>query len=122
SGLNREKLEATWLRTRRGDTPRSAFQYERDRILAYAIGNPSEAFGEPYRVFDRDRILARLPGPPFMFIDRITPIAGKPFVMEAGAACSAEYDVPQDAWYFEANRSDRMPFSILLEIALQPCG
>jgi PfaB family protein len=124
SGLSREKLASTWSSALRSadSASRLNFEYQRDRILAYAVGNPSEAFGEPYRVFDHDRILARLPGPPFMFIDRITPTAGKPFVMEAGAACSAEYDVPPDAWYFEANRSDRMPFSILLEIALQPCG
>ena len=34
----------------------------------------------------------------------------------------AEYDVPPDAWYFEADRQDRMPFAVLLEVALQPCG
>ncbi len=33
-----------------------------------------------------------------------------------------EYDVPRDAWYFGANRQAAMPFSVLLEIALQPCG
>jgi 3-hydroxymyristoyl/3-hydroxydecanoyl-(acyl carrier protein) dehydratase len=33
-----------------------------------------------------------------------------------------EYDVPPNAWYFEANRLPRMPFAVLLEIALQPCG
>jgi 3-hydroxymyristoyl/3-hydroxydecanoyl-(acyl carrier protein) dehydratase len=35
------------------------------------------------------------------------------------------YDVPPDAWYFsEASRSQgrRMPFAVLLEVALQPCG
>ncbi len=37
----------------------------------------------------------------------------------------AEYDVPADAWYFRANQQDgrgEMPFAVLLEIALQPCG
>ena len=37
-------------------------------------------------------------------------------------ACEAEYDVPPDAWYFAANRCEKMPFAVLLEIALQPCG
>jgi PfaB family protein len=124
SGLGREKLQHTWAASLRSEdsASRLTFQYDRDRIMAYAVGPPSEAFGEPYRVFDNDRILARLPGPPFLFVDRITPTAGTLFVMEAGAACVGEYDVPPDAWYFEANRSDRMPFSVLLEIALQPCG
>ncbi|MFO0805949.1 MAG: beta-ketoacyl synthase N-terminal-like domain-containing protein [Gemmataceae bacterium] len=122
SGLTREKLQQTWRSPPVATAGPSRFRYQKEQILAYAIGPPSEAFGEPYRIFDHDRILARLPGPPFLFVDRITPTAGTPFVMEAGAACVAEYDVPPDAWYFEANRSDRMPFSVLLEIALQPCG
>ncbi len=42
--------------------------------------------------------------------------------MKAGASCEAHYAVPPDAWYFDANRCEMMPFSVLLEIALQPCG
>ena len=34
----------------------------------------------------------------------------------------AEYDVPLDEWYFSSERQAAMPFAILLEIALQPCG
>jgi len=43
-------------------------------------------------------------------------------VMKAGGTAVAEYHVPPDEWYFGAHRSDEMPFSVLLEIALQPCG
>ena len=52
----------------------------------------------------------------------MTAVTGEPFVLKDGAACEAQYDVPPDAWYFGANRCDTMPFSVLLEIALQPCG
>jgi hypothetical protein len=34
----------------------------------------------------------------------------------------AEYDVPSDAWYFDENGDETMPFAVLLEVALQPCG
>jgi len=34
----------------------------------------------------------------------------------------AKYNVLPDAWYFAANRQLSMPYAILLEIALQPCG
>jgi acyl transferase domain-containing protein/3-hydroxymyristoyl/3-hydroxydecanoyl-(acyl carrier protein) dehydratase len=134
SGLTREKLEAIWrASSRQADVPASENTsglrldarpplYDSARILAYSNGNPSEAFGEPYRVFDRDRVIARLPGPPFQFLDCVTAVTGEPFVMKAGAACEARYEVPPDAWYFEANRSEKMPFAVLLEIALQPCG
>jgi len=40
----------------------------------------------------------------------------------AGAMAEAQYDIPPDAWYFAAEQQLRMPFAILLEAALQPCG
>ena len=40
----------------------------------------------------------------------------------AGGEIVAEYDVPLDEWYFSSERQAAMPFAILLEIALQPCG
>jgi acyl transferase domain-containing protein/3-hydroxymyristoyl/3-hydroxydecanoyl-(acyl carrier protein) dehydratase len=138
TGLTREKLEAIWgsgmtgigdrlsqsadPRSPNPDYDKRPALYDSSKILAFSNGDPSEAFGEPYRVFDRDRVIARLPGPPFQFLDRITAVTGEPFVLKAGAACEAQYDVPPDAWYFTANRSPRMPFSVLLEVALQPCG
>jgi len=96
--------------------------FSREQILAFAIGNPSDCFGEPYRVFDRDRRIARLPGPPYQFLDRVTKIDHPPFDLSPTGWIEAEYDVPPDAWYFAANRQPTMPFAVLLEVALQPCG
>ena len=67
-------------------------------------------------------MIARLPGPPYQFLDRVVEVSGEPWKMVAGPRAVAEYDVPPDAWYFEADRQDAMPFAVLLETALQPCG
>jgi PfaB family protein len=96
--------------------------YTKEQILAYSNGNPSEGFGEPYRIFDSGRKIARLPGPPFQFMDRVTAVQGEPWQMTAGAMVEAQYDLPADAWFFAAEHQPRMPFSVLLEAALQPCG
>ena len=93
-----------------------------ERILAFAIGKPSEAFGAAYKMFDGPRKIARLPGPPYQFLDRIVEIHGEPWKLVAGPEIEAEYDVPAGEWYFGANRQGDMPFAVLLEIALQPCG
>jgi acyl transferase domain-containing protein/3-hydroxymyristoyl/3-hydroxydecanoyl-(acyl carrier protein) dehydratase len=137
TGLTREKVEALWRRNGDGNACRDALQcvstgdngggmkaaiFDYERINAFAVGRPSDAFGEPYRVFDAERLIARLPGPPFQFLDRITEIRAAAWKMEAGGVIEAQYDVPADAWYFGSNRSMEMPFSVLLEIALQPCG
>jgi len=105
-----------------GGYDRKPALYTKDQILAYSNGNPSEGFGDRYLVFDADRKIARLPGPPFQFMDRVTALRGEPWQMVAGALAEAQYDIPADAWYFAADRQPRMPFSVLLEAALQPCG
>ncbi|GJQ27960.1 MAG: type I polyketide synthase [Phycisphaerae bacterium] len=151
TGLSRKRIESTWERSRvaptlkrapsskptdrNPSTPiakprRRAAIYDTDRILAFAIGKPSDAFGEPYAVFDSKRRIARLPGPPYHFLDRIVDIEPPPWVLEPGGWITAEYDVPiaddaapqPGAWYVAANRQRAMPFAVLLEIALQPCG
>ena len=113
SGITREEIESVWKK-------KAGFGY--DSILAFSTGKPSEAFGEPYKVFDAERIIARLPGPPYLFIDRITKIEPEQWALKSDGWIEAEYEVPPDEWYFKANRIPAMPFCILLEIALQPCG
>lgn len=125
SGLSRERIHTIWQSAGTRKLPRAGKQvlFDYDSILAFATGRPSEAFGERYRPFDNDRVIARLPGPPYQFLDRIVSIRdGEPWQLRPGAIIEAEYDVPADAWYFTEDRQDRMPFSVLLEVALQPCG
>lgn len=96
--------------------------YDNASIMAFAVGKPSEAFGSRYEVFDSGRIIARLPGPPYKFLDRITEAKGEKWVMKAPASAVAQYDINGDEWYFDEASSSEMPFSVLLEAALQPCG
>ncbi|MCG8564738.1 MAG: SDR family NAD(P)-dependent oxidoreductase, partial [Desulfobacterales bacterium] len=96
--------------------------FDRERILAFAQGNPSDAFGPAYKVFDSEREIARLPRPPYFFMDEVLRADHPQWEMKAGGWIEARYEVPADAWYFKANHSPTMPFCILLEIALQPCG
>ncbi len=127
-GLTRAGIEAMWQEAagaaaQRPEGPRRPALFDEKSILAFAVGKPSEAFGTPYQIFDSKRVIARLPGPPYQFLDRIVEVRNaRPFVMQAGGPIEAEYDVPPAAWYFEANRSSEMPFCVLLEAALQPCG
>jgi len=96
--------------------------YDSASILAFAVGKPSEAFGDRYLPFDSARRIARLPGPPYAFMDRVTQVDAEPWVLQPTGWIEAEYDVPADAWYFAASRQPSMPFAVLLEVALQPCG
>ena len=104
------------------DSGSQSVLYDRESILEFAAGSPSKAFGEPYRVFDRERTIARLPRPPYAFMDRVVAAEPPPWVLEPDGWIEAEFDVRPDHWYFAANRLPLMPFCVLLEIALQPCG
>jgi acyl transferase domain-containing protein/3-hydroxymyristoyl/3-hydroxydecanoyl-(acyl carrier protein) dehydratase len=117
AGATRESFVSLWKKP-----GRKPAIFDTDRILAFAVGKPSEAFGEPYKIFDAGRIIARLPGPPYQFLDRVTGIRAEPWKILPGGECETQYDVPADAWYFADNRQGEMPFAVLLEIALQPCG
>ena len=120
AGATREMLHLFWKNKNSSD--KKAPIFDTDRILAFAIGKPSDAFGEPYRIFDAGRVIARLPGPPYQFLDRVTAIRAEPWKILPGGECETQYDVPPEAWYFADDRSGEMPFAVLLEIALQPCG
>ena len=122
SGATRAELEDFWTGRK---TPVSSLKkelYTKKQLLAFCEGNPSEAFGEPYKIFDTERKIARLPRPPYFFMDRITYAEPQPWVLKPGGWIEAEYEMQGNEWYFRADRNPRMPFCILLEIALQPCG
>ncbi|CAN2045330.1 3-hydroxyacyl-(acyl-carrier protein) dehydratase / trans-2-decenoyl-(acyl-carrier protein) isomerase [Candidatus Magnetomoraceae bacterium gMMP-1] len=119
TGLTQEKVETIWKK--RPKTPSSEL-YSYEQILSFSIGKPSEAFGDPYKIFDSNRFIARFPGPPYLFLSRIIKAEAQPWLLKTDKWVEAEYDVPADAWYFKANHQSSMPFCVILEIALQTCG
>lgn len=134
TGLDRATLERLWDRTpavtiearRASGSDKTARRpmYDHTSILEFAVGRPSAAFGEPYRVFDSERIIARLPGPPYNFLHRVEKVDGPPWVLTPGIEAWGAYDVDPKDWYFEAERGwpPRMPYAVLLESGLQLCG
>ena len=135
TGLTREKLERdvgeAASRTARSVGWRSRSRRQRKRRSTTRASHPRlrRSASRRRRSASRtasstsERVIARLPGPPYQFLDRIAAVDGRA-VRDEGRRrrVDAEYDVPPDAWYFAANRSATMPFAVLLEIALQPCG
>lgn len=103
-------------------TMEDGFPFDYRSLLACAWGKPSEAFGAPYKVFDHVKKVARLPGPPYHFLSRVTATSAPFGGFAPGVKIVVEYDIPEDAWYFWENAYPTMPFAVLLEAALQPCG
>jgi len=98
------------------------FTFDYASLLACAWGKPSAAFGPMYERFDSPTRVARLPGPPYHFMSRVPSIDGEIGALKTGQVVDVEYDIPESVWYFDENGQKTMPFCVLLEAALQPCG
>jgi len=98
------------------------FRFDYASLLACAWGAPSTAFGPMYARFDSPRRVARLPGPPYHFMSRVPRVKGPIGGMTVGSEADIDYDVPPNEWYFVQNGARTMPFAVMLETALQPCG
>lgn len=125
SGLSKDKLEAIWAGRNNAVAapapPSDKPVMDYNGIYALANGNPSD-FGDRYKPFDNDRLIARFPRPPFLFMDCVPYSTVEQWKLAAGGETHVCYDVPSDAWYFEADRQPVMPYAVLLEVALQACG
>lgn len=120
----REKDNPRYLEKEAGIyiSPRSkgALMNEKD-ITTFALDNLSECFGSEFAVYD-GRTVSRQPNTDLQLISRVLKIDGERHNFKKPSTIYAEYDVPKNAWYYEQNSNMTMPYSILMEIALQPCG
>jgi 3-hydroxymyristoyl/3-hydroxydecanoyl-(acyl carrier protein) dehydratase len=92
-----------------------------DDLKEFATGSVVKCLGPEYAVYEGRKSL-RIPNGELLLMSRILSIRGHKGELEQTSSIVAEYDVPTDAWYFEAERRGRLPYSICIELALQPCG
>lgn len=93
----------------------------RSQLQEFGTGSIAACFGSEFSSLD-DRDSPRIPNGDLLMIDRITAINGTRRVLKPPAHLTAEYDVPQKAWFLLENSYPGVPLSLLLEMALQPCG
>ncbi len=92
-----------------------------DVIEEFATGSLEKCFGPEYKIYN-GRKGPRMPNGDLKLVSRIMDIQGKRFDFSQPSALKAEYDVPEDAWFIRQNPYPVTPYSIIMEIALQPCA
>ncbi|MHC4925664.1 MAG: hotdog family protein, partial [Planctomycetota bacterium] len=92
-----------------------------EALLACAWGKPSDAFGSMFAKFDGPARCPRLPGPPYHFMTSIVEVDVAPGSASDNGVVVSTFDVSPDDWYFEDGQG-HMPFAVLVEALLQPCG
>lgn len=98
------------------------FKFDYASLLAGAWGDPEHAFGRLCSDYPKTKRVARLPGPPYHFISRVLAIDSVVKQAKIGDSVVVEYDLPEKAWYFTQTGHHNIPFCVLMEIGLQPCG
>ena len=103
---------------------RSAKHFDKERLLALAQGKPSAALGAGYTRFDGGQFVARLPRPPYDFIDQADVTNGEPYEVREGSEVVALYTPKPGSWLFAeaGGENAALPYAALNEVALQPCG
>ena len=90
-------------------------------ITQLALGKIDKCFGDAYNIYE-GRSFSRQPNTDLQLISRVLSLEGQQNVFNNKPVLISEYDVPTDAWYYRQNAAPEMPYAVLMEIALQPCG
>ncbi len=117
-----EKEESSSNLTRTVTTPTQhakAALYGMDVLQEFATGSLEKVFGPEFSIYDNKRG-PRIPNGDLLLVSRILDLKGERANFKEVSEITTEYDVPTDAWFFEQNSVPIMPYSIIMEIALQP--
>ena len=102
-------------------TANKAALFDERHITEFALGSLAACFGPEYATYDTRRA-PRTPNGDLQLISRVLSVDGIRGQVVAGSSLVTEYDVPAHPWYCEQNAYPTVPYSILMEIGLQPCG
>ncbi len=95
--------------------------YNEQHINEFALGSLAACFGPEYAIYDTRRA-PRTPNGDLQLISRIVSINGTRGQVTPDSSLVSEYDVPENPWFYQQNATQETPYSILMEIGLQPCG
>lgn len=92
-----------------------------EAINEFAKGSIKACFGPEYAIYDNRRA-PRIPNTDLLFVSRVVEVNATRIVTKVNSSMTMEYDVPADMWFYKENSYPYTPYSVLMEMALQPCG
>ena len=95
--------------------------FDKDWLAEFATGDIVKCLGQEFDIY-QNRRSPRIPNGDLLLMSRILSIQGNRGEFNQPSQISAESDISSNAWIFDGTVNGEIPLSILLEIALQPCG
>jgi len=95
--------------------------FDETKIEEFATGSAAKCFGAEYNIYEGRR-LSRIPNGDLKFMSRVTEITGEKKDFDHPSSITVEYDVPDAPWFYQQNAAPYVPYCVVMEIALQPCG
>jgi len=103
--------------------PRQSALLNEEQIQEFCLGSVAKCFGPEFEIYDTGGVTAsRMPNTHLNFVHRVLEVQGERHKFTPKSTIITEYDAPIETWYYRHNSSDTIPYSVLMEIALQPCG
>lgn len=90
-------------------------------INAFTTGSLSDCFGPDFDIYE-GRQAPRIPNGDLQLMSRVLRIDGERYDFSTPSSLISEYDVPVDVWFYTQSAYPSIPYSMIMEIALQPCG
>jgi 3-hydroxymyristoyl/3-hydroxydecanoyl-(acyl carrier protein) dehydratase len=91
------------------------------QLDAFGVGSLTDCLGPDYAIYEGRRT-PRIPNGDLKLMTRVIEIHGEPGIFNRPASVVTEYDVPVDVWFLRENAYPTTPYSVFMEMALQPCG
>ena len=95
--------------------------FDKNWLVEFATGDIVKCLGKEFGIY-QNRRSPRIPNGDLLLMSRILSIQGCRGEFNQPSQITAELDIPSNAWFFDGSINGEIPLSILLEIALQPCG
>ncbi|MDJ0845618.1 short-chain dehydrogenase [Crocosphaera sp.] len=94
--------------------------FNENQLKAFAKGSVASCLGSEFSIYE-NRQSVRLPNGEFQLVSRVLDIEGKRHELNKPSSIVTEFDVAENAWFYEHNSYPRLPYCTYIEIAGQPC-
>lgn len=112
------RLAGTPVPLRALETPPA---FDSRALAEFATGSMEACFGPDFACYATRRV-PRIPNGDLHLMSRVVSVSGTRHDLSPGAELVAEFDMPERPWFDPDGVPPRTPYSVLMELALQPCG